>query len=216
MAHRTERRSSRRPLEAVTRGRSAGPARGAYPGSFNPLTTAHLAVAEAARRAHDLTEVHLVISRVPLDKAGATRPLLQHRLEVLERAAITRSWLRLVVTEAKLVADMSEGYGVVIMGADKWEQVHDVRYYSSEADRDEAVARLPTAAIAPRPPHEAPPANLLDLPSEVSTVSSTEARAGAHAYMAPEAAAFDRRTGAWTDPNRYDLWVSGATATPAG
>jgi hypothetical protein len=173
------------------------------------LTTAHLAVAEAAREAHRLTEVHLVVSRVALDKEAATIPIFQHRLEVLERAVITRSWLRLVVTESQLIADIAQGYAVVIMGADKWEQIHDPRYYSSAAARDAAVARLPTPAIAPRPPHRAPPTNLLDLPADVAAVSSSRARQGEHTLMAPEAAAFDRRTGAWTDPERYSQWVRG-------
>jgi hypothetical protein len=187
-----------------------GPDRGVYPGSFDPLTTAHLAVAEAARRAHDLTEVHLAVSRVALDKEATTVPLFRHRLDVLRRAVARRGWLRLVVTDRQLIADIAEGYGVVVMGADKWAQVHDLRFYRSEQARDEAVARLPTPAIAPRPPHPVPAAGRLDLPDDVAAVSSTRARAGGHRLMAPEAADFDRRTGAWTDPERYRRWIERA------
>jgi hypothetical protein len=192
---------------APRRGPDGGPDCGAYPGSFNPVTTAHLEVASAARRAHDLAEVHLIVSQVALGKEGTAMPLLRHRLEVLEAVVATRSWLRLVVTEAQLIADIAEGYGVVIMGADKWEQIHDERFYDSVRARDEAIARLPTPAIAPRPPHRAPSESLLDLPEHVAVVSSSRARGGRLGLMAPEAAAFDRRTGAWTDPERYRAWV---------
>ena len=38
-------------------------------------------------------------------------------------------------------------------------------------------------------------------------VSSSEARAGSTEWMAPAARAFDRRTGAWSDPDRYEEWL---------
>jgi hypothetical protein len=38
-------------------------------------------------------------------------------------------------------------------------------------------------------------------------VSSSEARAGSTEWMAPAARAFDRRTGAWSDPARYEQWL---------
>ena len=37
-------------------------------------------------------------------------------------------------------------------------------------------------------------------------VSSTAVRAGRREWMAPEAAAFDEATGAWSDPARYARW----------
>ena len=197
------------PRRRRVRGRAAGPDRGAYPGSFNPLTRAHLAVAAAARDRHGLGEVHLVVSRVALGKERPDGPVLQHRLEVLERAVSTRPWLRVVVTDAQLIADIADGYGVVIMGADKWAQVNDPAFYPSPAARDEAVRRLPTPAIAPRPPHVAPAEHVLDLPADLAHASSTDARRGRVDLMAPEAAAFDRRTGAWTDPARYRRWLRG-------
>ncbi len=42
--------------------------RGAYPGSFNPPTVAHLAIADAARRRLGLDRVDLIISRDALGK----------------------------------------------------------------------------------------------------------------------------------------------------
>lgn len=190
-------------------GPAPGPDRGAYPGSFNPLTRAHLAVAAAARDQHHLREVHLVVSRVALGKERPDGPDLQHRLEVLRQAASTRPWLRVVVTDAQLVADIADGYGVVIMGADKWAEVNDPAFYPSPAARDAALRRLPTPAVAPRPPYEVPAEHRLDLPVDLADASSTEARRGRLDLMAPEAAAFDRRTGAWTDPARYRQWLHG-------
>jgi hypothetical protein len=33
-------------------------------------------------------------------------------------------------------------------------------------------------------------------------------RAGRHEWMASEARAFDERTGAWSDPERYERWLA--------
>ena len=57
--------------------------RGVYPGSFDPPTIAHVAIAEAAVRAGALDRLDLAISRVALGKdAAAQRPL-----DVARRAA---------------------------------------------------------------------------------------------------------------------------------
>ena len=58
--------------------------------------------------------------------------------------------------------------------------------------------------MAPRPPWPVPPGRgLLLLEDMHRPVSATGARTVEPAWMAPEAAAFDARTGAWTDPARY-------------
>ena len=187
---------------------------GAYPGSFNPLTVAHLAIAEAAVAPCGLHRVELVVSRSPIDKEHVDRPLLEHRVEVLEAAAASRPWLSVRVTTHRLLADIAEGYDALVMGADKWAQVLDPVYYDgSPAARDAAVARLPRVVVAPRPPFEPTGVEVLDLDG-VAHISSTAVRDGAHTWMAPEAAAFDERTGAWSDPDRYDRWLAEAGATP--
>ena len=56
---------------------------GAYPGSFNPPTTAHLAVAEAALTRGGLDRVDLVLSRRPLGKEHVAAPTLADRLDLL-------------------------------------------------------------------------------------------------------------------------------------
>ena len=184
------------------------PVTGAYPGSFNPLTVAHLAIAEAARERLHLDRVDLIVSRVPLGKEDMQRPLLDHRLEVLRRAARSRPWLGVVVTDAQLLADIAEGYDVLILGADKWAQVCDASYYGGSPDaRDAALARLPRLVVAPRPPFELPRCEVLQVPDALREVSSTTVRSGRREWMAAEAADFDRETGAWSDPSRYEAWV---------
>ena len=96
-----------------------------------------------------------------------------------------------------------EGYDVVIMGADKWEQVKDPRYYADDVARDDAVRRLPEVALAPRPPVNIPIGMALHLPDHFGEVSSSAVRAGHAHWMLPEAAEFDRLTGAWSDTERY-------------
>src|SRR5690606_27185846 len=144
---------------------------GAYPGSFNPPTWAHLAIAEAARDAHGLVRVDLVGSRRPLHKEPVDRPLLAHRLAVLEEVASSRPWLGVAVTEAQLLVDVAAGYDVLVVGGDKWHQLRDARYYGSDAARDDALARLPRLAVAPRPPWETPPELTLDVDPALGSVS---------------------------------------------
>ena len=186
---------------------------GIYPGSFNPPTKAHLAVAAAALRAHRLDRVDWTVSRRALEKENVERPLFEDRINVLRQIATARDWLGVVVTDRQLLVDMAEGYDVLILGADKWHQVLDPRYYGdSESARDDAVARLPRLAIAPRPPLSVPAEYLLDVDQAYGEMSSTAARAGAIDLMADEAAAFDRATGAWTDPERYERWLAERTS----
>jgi hypothetical protein len=176
---------------------------GAYPGSFNPPTIAHLAVAEAAWRRCALERVDLVVSRVPLGKEEVEVPTFDDRVAVLEEMARARPWLGVRVTDARLLVDVAQGYDVLIVGADKWSQILDPSWYGSLAARDEALRRLPRVVAAPRPPHPVPPVEVLEVPDDHLTVSATEARAGRRDWMAPEAAEFDARTGAWSDPDRY-------------
>jgi hypothetical protein len=181
---------------------------GVYPGSFNPPTLAHLGIADAARRRWSLERVDLMLSERALDKEHVERPLLEHRVAVLHELAARLGWLGVRTTSHQLLADMAEGYDVLILGADKWHQVLDPRYYEGSAERrDAAVARLPHLAIAPRPPLLVPPELLLDVAPDLGEMSSTRARGGEVDLMVPEAAAFDRRTGAWTDPERYEAWL---------
>lgn len=182
---------------------------GVYPGSFNPPTVAHLAIAEEALRVGGLDRVDLVVSQSPLGKPAVTVPSLEDRLSVLRQVAGNRRGLGVRLTTDQLLADIAAGAAAVVLGADKWAQVVDpVWYGGSEAARDEAAARLPLALVAPRPPYALPspvPGRVLPLniAEHLFEVSSTAVRAGRREWMAAEAAAFDERTGAWSDPDRY-------------
>lgn len=158
-----------------------------YPGTFDPPTIAHLAIAEAARSQCGLDRVDLVLNRQPLGK-DVVRPLAT-RLSMLEAVASTRPWLGLVVTDDVHLADIAHGYDVLVLGADKWAQVLDPGFYGSEAERDDAVARLPRLAVAPR--DELPvPDGCVVLDLDLSHVSSTAARAGRTDLVLPEAIPF--------------------------
>jgi len=124
-----------------------------------------------------------------------TVPPFDERVAVLGRVVAARSpWLGLVVSDHQLLVDLARGYDVLVLGADKWDQVLDPRYYGGSADaRDRAVAALPDVAVVPRPGHEhvAPPrgATLLELPPDLRHASSTGARAGRTDWMVDEALA---------------------------
>jgi nicotinic acid mononucleotide adenylyltransferase len=166
--------------------------RGVYPGTFNPPTVAHLAVALAARDQCDLERVDLVLSEVPLGKVGRPdlRPLAT-RLEALEPVVAGHDWLHTATTKHQLLADIAEGYDVVIMGADKWAQLLDVSWYANEGVRDQALSRLPHVAVAPRPPHTLPEPGggitILEIDPGHHHVSASAVRNGELRWRAPRA-----------------------------
>ncbi len=165
----------------------SGPLRGVYPGSFDPPTIAHVAIAEAAVRAGALDRLDLAISRVALGKDGTAQRPLSGRVAMIEALMSSRPWLGIVVTAAQLIADIAAGYDLVVMGADKWAQVRDPAWYNgSTAAHDVAIARLSRVVVAPRPGFEIVGAEVLDLPTHLGGVSSSAARAGNHDLIAPE------------------------------
>ena len=182
-----------------------------YPGSFNPPTVAHLAVASGARAACGLDRVDLVVSRVALGKSAVVVPSFEDRLLVLSSVVDARSsWLGLAVSDSQLLVDLSAGYDVLVLGSDKWPQVLDVSFYGGSVERrDAAVAALPPLAVALRPGFEVPSglpssAVVFTLSDDVAPASSSGVRVdGRVEWMVEEAAAFDAATGAWTDPHRY-------------
>jgi nicotinic acid mononucleotide adenylyltransferase len=178
--------------------------RGCYPGSFNPPTVAHLAIADAARRVGRLDRVDLAVSRLALGKEDVEVPTLADRTTVLEAVARNRPWLGVRVTDDRLLVDIARGYDALIMGADKWAQVRDPVWYVSVAARDDALTRLPPLVlVVPRPGYDVEGAEVLQLDDDHGAVSSSAARDGASHLMLPEAVAFDAQTGAWSDPDRY-------------
>jgi hypothetical protein len=142
---------------------------------------------------------------------------LEDRVAVLEAIAGRQPWLGVRATDARLLADVADGYDVLIVGADKWAQLLDpVWYGGSEAARDEELARIRRIVVAPRRAHDLTGREVLELGDVHLDVSATEARAGRTDWMAPEAAEFDELTGAWTDPARYRRWIQAGAGTSAG
>jgi hypothetical protein len=184
---------------------------GCYPGSFNPPTRAPLALAKAAVEACGLERVDLVVSTVALAKEAVDRPRFTDRVAVLRDVVAARApWLGLVITDRQLLAEIAAGYDVLVLGADKWAQVLDPVFYGGSEDaRDRAVASLPALAVAERQGLPVPAGAVrLALGAEVAAVSSTGVREdGRLEWMLEEAIAFDRATGAWSDPGRYDAWA---------
>jgi predicted RNA-binding protein with PIN domain len=158
-----------------------------YPGSFDPLTIAHLEIAQAAARTADLDRVDLAISREPLGKEPQHQVPIEDRIAAIGRAAATRPWLGVVVTGARLITDIARGYDAVVMGADKWEQINDPAWYDDSPDaRDAALALLPRILVAPREGFDVGDVEVLDVDPSLASMSSTAAREGAHHLIVPE------------------------------
>jgi hypothetical protein len=153
-----------------------------YPGSFDPLTTAHLAIADAAVAALGLDELHLVLSVDALAKQPGGHSPIEARVAAVEAAGATRPWLRAAVTERLLIADIAEGFDACVVGADKWHQLRDIAFYDdSPVRRDAALARLPVLAVAPRAAVDLPAdadVVVLTIDPEFLEVSSSGVRAG--------------------------------------
>lgn len=155
----------------------------------------------------------LSVSTTALAKEHVEHPRFEHRIDVLREAVAGIDWLSVRVTESQLLADVAEGFEVLIVGADKWWQIQDPAWYGDDPGaRDEAMARLPTVAVVPRDDLQTPREQTLDVPTGgIDGVSSTRARSGEPGLMLPAAREFARRTGAWIDPERYDRWLLDAS-----
>lgn len=164
------------------------PRHGVFPGSFDPLTVAHLAIADAAREQCGLDVVDLVISHVALAKEDRRQAPVAERLDAIGSATADRPWLRARATTHQLLADIAAGYDLLVVGADKWPQLHDPRFYdgSPEAMRT-ALDRLPPVAVAPRAGVALPAGTavtVLDVDPAHREVSSTAVRAGRSEWRA--------------------------------
>ena len=90
---------------------------------------------------------------------------------------MSRPWLRVVVTDAQLIADIAAGYDAVVMGADKWAQVRDPAWYGDDPARATPRSHAFRASSSrPRPGFTVVGAEALELPPELGHVSSTAAR----------------------------------------
>lgn len=124
---------------------------GIVPGSFDPPTTAHLALAEALQQS-GCARVFLLYSIRTLPKEDAPEahpPLLtdEERLQALVALASPREWLGAVVSSHGLISEQAEAASgmfpnarvVFGVGSDKVIQVFDPAWYG---DRNEALRTL--------------------------------------------------------------------------
>lgn len=167
-----------------------------YPGSFDPPTIAHVHLAQTALDQLGLAKVDFAISAHTLGKDDARLTPLADRVDELTAIAAIDDRLGVITTADSLLADIAEGYEVVILGADKWHQVLDPVWYGDIEGRNDALHRLPTVALAPRPPWPMPGDDasadpppgvdlvLLETDPAHHPVSATEVRAGRDEWRA--------------------------------
>lgn len=130
-----------------------------FAGSFNPLTQAHVALADAARRAASLDVVIWVCATASVDKERVERATLVDRLAQMRAFVARRRGDALVllnrglyVDEARMIRSLlaPEADLVILVGFDKIVQIFDSRYYR---DRDATLRDLFSLAsilVAPR------------------------------------------------------------------
>jgi len=189
---------------------------GVFAGSFNPLTRAHVALANAARRAAGLDILIWACAAASVDKERVERAALVDRLAQMRAFVTGRRREALVLLNRGLYVDEARTIRALlapsaeltlIVGYDKIVQIFDPRYYG---DRDAALRALFALArllVAPRAgevsealaallaqPENRPFAarvRYLDVPAGFARDSSTEARAIA-AETPPDLTALSR------------------------
>lgn len=161
---------------------------------------------------YGLARLDLMVSRRPLAKENVVHPRFEHQVEILRRSVLDMPGLEVETTELQLLSDIGQDYDLMVLGADKWDQIQQVQWYGGVDQRDQALARLPRLVVFPRAGSTDPPADRIMppelVPPGIETVSSSRARAGEVHLMAPAARRFAEETGAWVDPERYDRWVA--------
>ncbi len=134
-----------------------------FPGSFNPPTTAHIALLKQARefaRAHGPMTLYAAFSKRTVDKEAVERPLLLDRIVLLDdilrkrlpHAGILLFNRGLYVEEAEAIQRSFPRVRRILflLGFDKIVQILDPHYYK---DRDASLAELFKRAellVAPR------------------------------------------------------------------
>jgi phosphopantetheine adenylyltransferase len=159
-----------------------------FPGTYDPATIAHVAVAESALEHADV--VLLTVPVVSVDKEH--RGGLVDRIEAVCRAAARHDRLGVAVTNVGLYVDLarvaSDAFGRgrvdLVCGADKLAQIMRPEYYP-DRDAGEVMRSLLSAArilAAPRRGHSLPEGLpglvVLDVASEYHSISSSDVREG--------------------------------------
>lgn len=191
---------------AIHRARRPGPARlevvagdpaftrtarvGLLAGTFNPLTLAHTALAEAAAAA-GCDRVVLAMAPTSIGKEQVERAHPLDRLDWVAAWARAKPWTVAAVSSHPLLVDMAEAAGVrgaqvaLIVGTDKAAQLVDPVYYDDPEAALERLRRACSLLVATRDGHPEPhlpfPSAPLPTPAWVPARSSTQTRAEAAA-----------------------------------
>lgn len=199
-------------------------------GSFNPLTGAHVALADAAERS-GFEPVVFLLSTLTVDKERLEGARLEDRLLVLELHARHRPGRAVALINRGLYFEQAGLLRTVlpsvdeltfVVGFDKIVQILDPRYYDDREIALAALFDLASFAVAPREsadraalaallrrPENRPYAErvqYLPLPAELRKVASSRARAElaeggpVPTELAPEARAFVLATGCYGPP----------------
>jgi nicotinamide-nucleotide adenylyltransferase len=133
-------------------------------GSYNPPTSAHLALAEAGLQAIPQASLFLALGTTIINKEQTERATLLDRLLLLDLIARRSGQMGIFLTNQGLYVEQAKAARaafpraseiVFVVGFDKLEQIFDPRYYQH---RDAALKDLFALArflVAPRANHEA-------------------------------------------------------------
>lgn len=205
---------------------------GVLSGAFDPLTRAHLALAQRAQEAYGLDEVFFAVSKVIVGKGAAGGACFEDRLLML-KLVTGRHGFGVVLFNRGLYVEQAEALRQAfpsarpffLVGFDKIVQVFDPCYY---ADRDAALNRLFELAaflVAPRQdrgrqdldrllrrqenrPYQTK-VLYLPLPDEYRDFSSTLVREAFRegrsiaSFVPEEVEAFIEETGLYAKPKRF-------------
>lgn len=171
-----------------------------FPGSFNPLTHAHVALAGAARQHLRLDAFAWSFATRTIDKESVTRAAMPDRVAQLDTYARSEEAVILLnrglyVEQARAVRTLlpKESRLAILVGYDKIVQILDPHYYANREAALEELFALATVVVAPRDGEGAealdallsrtenvryrPHVSYLPVPNHFAAESSTEARA---------------------------------------
>jgi nicotinamide-nucleotide adenylyltransferase len=174
---------------------------GLFPGSFNPLTHAHVAMANAARRAASLDVLLWGVALASIDKERVQRAALPDRLAQLQAFVAGRRGHAAILLNRGLYVDQATATRAllrqdadlhVVVGFDKIVQIFDPHYYDDRTSALDTLFSLTRFLVAPRAGDGEDALNVLlsrpenrdyakrvaylSLPPQFATDSSTEAR----------------------------------------
>ncbi len=132
---------------------------GLFPGSFNPLTLAHLALADSARTVARLDLVVWAMASVTIDKERVERASLPDRLAQLAPHVRSQPGYALALLNHGLYVDEARATRellapdvelFILTGYDKIVQIFDPRYYDDRTAALDELFSLASVLVAPR------------------------------------------------------------------